>query len=335
MVKPPRNPLLGYNRNIKYGGKIFHVQTEDSGPANPHVFTHLFFEGSILASKRSQYDPVFTEEQVRDMMQSQHKAILKELKQAHYNERIARFFETRGESFPTDDFFTDTPTPGLMIDTPEPQVDSQTTTPAVISPPQTTPPEKSLDLDSPAPAPRDRIHTPIPPAVHHKTPLVSGPGAYTFRRPTRERLPVVSSTTTPRTATPANPLPAAPRNASRTTMSRAPTPAPGSSVIVQRQVVVGGGTKPAQPSKKSPPTPRRRPSNVGPYVVKEGSHPNLVDPHQAVEIALRPGPPQSPASTTAPRMQSPPPTTSPSPAPKEQSLDEAILAYLLQGDGKS
>jgi hypothetical protein len=53
-----------------------------------------------------------------------------------------------------------------------------------------------------------------------------------------------------------------------------------------------------------------------------------------VEIALRPGPPQSPASTTAPRMQSPPPA-SPSPAPKEQSLDEAILAYLLQGDGKS
>ena len=81
MAKPARSPLLGYNHNVKYGGHIFHVQTEDSGPGNPHVFTHLFFEGSILASKRGQYEPDLPEDEVRAMMQAQHKAILKELKQ--------------------------------------------------------------------------------------------------------------------------------------------------------------------------------------------------------------------------------------------------------------
>ena len=114
MAKPARSPLLGYNHNVKYGGHIFHVQTEDSGPGNPHLFTHLFFEGSILASKRGQYDPSTSEEDVRTMMQAQHKAILKELKQTSYDERIARFFSQRGEVFPAQDFFVpdqDSPVP--------------------------------------------------------------------------------------------------------------------------------------------------------------------------------------------------------------------------------
>lgn len=333
MVKPPRNPLLGYNRNVKYGGKIFHVQTEDSGPANPHVFTHLFYEGSILASKRSQYEPDFSEEQVRDMMQSQHKAILKELKQAHYNERIARFFMARGESFPTDEFFADTPTPGPLTDTPEPLPVSPTTGLATDASPQIVQPPKSLDLDAPPPMPRSRVHTPLPPAVHHKTPVVSGPGAYNFRRPTRDRIPV--NTKPPRTVTPANPSAATSKNPVRTTTSAAPTPAPGSSVIVQRQVVVGTGNKIAQPFKKSISNPRRRPSNAGPFVVKEGSHPNLVDPHQAMEMVLKPNPPQASQASTVPRTHTSS-STNPEPGvPKEQSLDEAILAYLLQGDGKS
>ena len=52
-----RSPLLGYNHNIRYNGRLYHVQTEDSGVNNPHIFTHLFHGGTILASHRSDYDP--------------------------------------------------------------------------------------------------------------------------------------------------------------------------------------------------------------------------------------------------------------------------------------
>ncbi len=82
MGKVPRSPLLGYNHNVRYHGRIFHVQTEDSGPTNPHLFTHLYYEGTILASKRLEYDRDSAEDVVRGLMQSQHKAILKDLKQA-------------------------------------------------------------------------------------------------------------------------------------------------------------------------------------------------------------------------------------------------------------
>ena len=47
-----RSPILGYNHNVRYRGIVFHVQTEDSGIINPHVFSHLFHGGVILSSRK-------------------------------------------------------------------------------------------------------------------------------------------------------------------------------------------------------------------------------------------------------------------------------------------
>ena len=52
MSKRARSPVLGYNHNLRYGGRVFHVQTEDSGTAYARLYTHLFFEGTILSSKK-------------------------------------------------------------------------------------------------------------------------------------------------------------------------------------------------------------------------------------------------------------------------------------------
>src|SRR5439155_196126 len=75
-----RSPLLGFNHNIRYGGRLYHVQTEDSGVNNPHIFTHLFHAGTIIASKRANYDADADDAAVQKVMQTQHKAMLKELK---------------------------------------------------------------------------------------------------------------------------------------------------------------------------------------------------------------------------------------------------------------
>ena len=99
MAKPTRSPVVGYNHNVKHKGRIFHVQTEDSGPTNPHIYTHLYFEGTILGSKKMNYDAAAPEELVRSLMQGQHKAILKDLKAGQNEARIAAFFKTRGEVY--------------------------------------------------------------------------------------------------------------------------------------------------------------------------------------------------------------------------------------------
>ncbi len=73
----------GFNHNIKHQGRIFHVQTEDSGPKNPHIITHLFVGGNIVASKKTQYADIVGqqdfEKTVRSMMEEQHKQMLRNL----------------------------------------------------------------------------------------------------------------------------------------------------------------------------------------------------------------------------------------------------------------
>ncbi|MBI1810791.1 MAG: hypothetical protein HY035_08155 [Nitrospirae bacterium] len=75
--------LVGYNNNVTYKGKVYHVQTEDSGLNNPIIVTLLYFKGTILASKKISYSHLIgikdIKKSVRELMKEQHKAILKEL----------------------------------------------------------------------------------------------------------------------------------------------------------------------------------------------------------------------------------------------------------------
>jgi hypothetical protein len=316
MAKAARSPLLGYNHNVKYGGQIFHVQTEDSGPGNPHLFTHLFFEGSILASKRHQYEPDASEDEVRALMQAQHKAILKELKQTVYDERITRFFSLRGEEFPTKEFFPP------EVETPAPEVLEAPANEAV--PVTVEDGVDMLDLDA-LPTTMPPRNTPEPLPVHFTKPSVPGPGTYTMRRPPREVVAREPSAPPPR------PRPA--------TSPHVPVARPGTPVTVQRQVVVGAGAPATVSTRKSPTTPARpRPITGTPFVVKEGSHINV-----AAAMASRKSEPPprslvpSPDSTRAARTaetKRPPQEASSSSLVTDQSLDDVILAYLSHGEGK-
>jgi hypothetical protein len=58
----PHSPLLGYNTNVRHSGELFHIQTEDSGVGHPHVITHLFVEGTILATKKTSYSHLLESE---------------------------------------------------------------------------------------------------------------------------------------------------------------------------------------------------------------------------------------------------------------------------------
>jgi hypothetical protein len=82
--KATNSPLLGYNTNVRHGGHLFHIQTEDSGRDHPHVITHLFTSGTILATKKTAYGHVLDdadwENRVRQMMKDQHKSMFVELR---------------------------------------------------------------------------------------------------------------------------------------------------------------------------------------------------------------------------------------------------------------
>jgi hypothetical protein len=84
--------ITGHNANIEHDGRVFHVQTEDSGRAHPHVTTHLYFEGTILASERRDYaeivDAPDVVARVRWLMEEQHAAVVESLRRGDYDEVI-------------------------------------------------------------------------------------------------------------------------------------------------------------------------------------------------------------------------------------------------------
>ncbi|HUQ08661.1 MAG TPA: hypothetical protein VM261_39485 [Kofleriaceae bacterium] len=86
-----RSPILGYNHNVRYRGIVFHVQTEDSGLANPHVFSHLFHGGVIISTRKLVYDRDAAEDVVKSLMQAQHKAMMKDLKHRFFDEKIDQY----------------------------------------------------------------------------------------------------------------------------------------------------------------------------------------------------------------------------------------------------
>jgi hypothetical protein len=341
MPKPTRSPVLGYNHNLKYRGRIFHVQTEDSGPVNPRIFTHLYYGGTILASKKHEYDPAAAEDVVRALMQSQHKSILKELKSARLDDRITRFFAARGEQLDgavkaaVDALDLDAAPDGRATPvTPQPTFadtfDEEPTTPD-----QPTPAAKDESVDVP-------LDTPLPVPVHAAGPA-PGQIPLTARAP-HPQAPL-SETPTDRTGV-----------AARDRRIRSPqvTPAMGVPVVVQRTVSVGGSPGASAAGSTNTFAGRqvlrgRKPAPAIPYVVKEGTHP-LAEAQTPAPADLPPAP--APNLPPARPMSAPPVTAANAPitsalpgrmppaaaavaaaagTPVEKSLDEVILAYLAQG----
>jgi hypothetical protein len=88
-----QSPLLGYNNNVRHKGRVFHIQTEDSGVNHPHIITHLFMDGGrILKSvKRSYAEHVGSEKMsdlVRGLMKEQHKAMFIALRDGKFDELL-------------------------------------------------------------------------------------------------------------------------------------------------------------------------------------------------------------------------------------------------------
>jgi hypothetical protein len=85
------SPLVGYNTNVRHKGKLYHIQTEDSGVKRPHVITQLFADGGrILASEKTSYEDHLGAENlaevVKKLMQEQHKRVFIGLRDGAYDE---------------------------------------------------------------------------------------------------------------------------------------------------------------------------------------------------------------------------------------------------------
>lgn len=142
------SPLLGFNNNVKHKGRVFHIQTEDSGVRHPHVITHLFADGGrILKTMKISYAEHVGEgnmqETVRQLMKEQHKAMFIALRDGQFD----HIFENEGGAPAA------APAPAA---TPTPQ-------PAPAPPPPPPPPPPAATAKAPATTPEPPSSVPVPP----------------------------------------------------------------------------------------------------------------------------------------------------------------------------
>jgi len=84
--------LTGFNHNLKYKGRTYHIQTEDGGRDNPMIITHAFLGGVILSTVRKPYVELLSrpdfEEALRERMKVQHLEEIRKLFSGAFNSAV-------------------------------------------------------------------------------------------------------------------------------------------------------------------------------------------------------------------------------------------------------
>jgi hypothetical protein len=86
-------PVLGFNNNVRHRGRVFHIQTEDSGVKSPRIVTHLFADGGrIIKTARTSYAELIGRadltQTVRQLMKDQHKSMFTALRSGALDELL-------------------------------------------------------------------------------------------------------------------------------------------------------------------------------------------------------------------------------------------------------
>jgi hypothetical protein len=84
---------FGFNTDVRIGEQVFHVQTEDRGPAKPIIDTGVYQNGRVLHRRSSNYEEFaasagFTPEALRQRVEEQHRSVIEDLRSGGLKSRI-------------------------------------------------------------------------------------------------------------------------------------------------------------------------------------------------------------------------------------------------------
>jgi hypothetical protein len=80
--------ITGFNTDVGYNGKIYHIQTEDVTGTDPYALTLLYQGGAIMARIKTNYGSLspqkLSERQTLEVMQRQHKKMIQDLRSGKF-----------------------------------------------------------------------------------------------------------------------------------------------------------------------------------------------------------------------------------------------------------
>jgi hypothetical protein len=138
-------PVMGFNNNVRYRGMRFHIQTEDSGVARPHIITHLFADGGhVIKSIRTEYSEYVDHPDrpaiIQKLMREQHRGMALDLRDGRLDATIDKLTQNAAKS--------DAPTASVSAAPPE-----ATPLPAVTPEPLAASPTSFQRVEAQAAAP--------------------------------------------------------------------------------------------------------------------------------------------------------------------------------------
>jgi hypothetical protein len=94
--------ITGFNHNFTYQKLRVHIQTEDCGVKKPRIETHLFRDGTIVATRKTSYDDILKvddlDKVVEELMKDQHREMLRRLKNGEYDKILGVVRENQAAS---------------------------------------------------------------------------------------------------------------------------------------------------------------------------------------------------------------------------------------------
>jgi hypothetical protein len=82
--------ITGFNTDIKHNDKVYHIQTEDKGLANPYIESLVYVGGEILASKKTSYAEQakqgVDEKWIGGLMEQQHRTMIAAIKRGRFDQ---------------------------------------------------------------------------------------------------------------------------------------------------------------------------------------------------------------------------------------------------------
>lgn len=93
----------GFNTDVRVGDRVFHVQTEDRGPAHPVIDTVVYQNGRVLHRRSSNYSEFaasaqFDAEELGNRVREQHKSVIDALRAGSLDRELAAAAQQAAEA---------------------------------------------------------------------------------------------------------------------------------------------------------------------------------------------------------------------------------------------
>lgn len=83
----------GFNTDVRVGGRVFHVQTEDRGPSRPVIDTAIYLQGRVVHRHSNSYDQQAFSRELDDgapqkRVEDQHRSVIEDLRAGRLDAEI-------------------------------------------------------------------------------------------------------------------------------------------------------------------------------------------------------------------------------------------------------